>query len=359
MHSTTAFFLIPLFLAPLAGAQSIQYVESRKVWLLTTRESSYAMGVAGDGLLEHLYWGPPLWRADDLPVAPEPRGLSSFDPSEMMANEEYPAFGGPRYLEPALKITRDDGDRDVVLHYVSQQIRGNDLDIELKDIHDDILVTLHYHIYPDNGILRRNATIRNGTGRPLTVESAQSAAWSLPPGDGYNLSYLSGRWAAETQLHREPIEPGMKVLESRKGNTSHNLNPWFAIDAGNATEENGPVWFGALGWSGNWRITVEQTPYRQVRVTGGMNSFDFSYPLKPGESLETPEFYAGYSSKRIRRRLPAAAPLRTRADSSRRPFAAGCGRCSTTRGKPPNSTSPKRARNSSPTRRRNWVWSCL
>jgi alpha-galactosidase len=32
-----------------------------------------------------------------------------------------------------------------------------------------------------------------------------------------------------------------------------------------------------------------------VRVTGGFNTFDFAYPLKTGESLETPEFYAGFS----------------------------------------------------------------
>jgi alpha-galactosidase len=36
-----------------------------------------------------------------------------------------------------------------------------------------------------------------------------------------------------------------------------------------------------------------RTTERQVRVTGGYNTFDFSYPLKPGESLETPAFYAG------------------------------------------------------------------
>jgi alpha-galactosidase len=73
------------------------------------------------------------------------------------------------------------------------------------------------------------------------------------------------------------------------------MNPWFAIDEGHADEEHGRVWFGALAWSGNWRITVEQTPYKQVRVTGGFNTFDFAWPLKPGESLETPDFYAGYS----------------------------------------------------------------
>src|SRR6185437_15478618 len=128
-----------------------------------------------------------------------------------------------------------------------------------------------------------------------TVESAESATWYMPPGDGYRLSYLSGRWAAETQLNREPIHEGMKVLESRLGHTGHNLNRWFAIDPGNAGEEHGRVWFGGLAWSGNWRISVEQTPYRQVRVTGGFNTFDFAYPLNPGESLQTPEFYGGYS----------------------------------------------------------------
>ena len=87
----------------------------------------------------------------------------------------------------------------------------------------------------------------------------------------------------------------MKVIESREGHTSHNFNPWFAVDDGSATEQHGRVWFGAIAWSGNWRISVEQTPYRQVRVVGGLNTFDFSYPLKPGESFNTPEFYGGFS----------------------------------------------------------------
>ena len=65
----------------------------------------------------------------------------------------------------------------------------------------------------------------------MVVESAQSGVWYVPAGEGYRLSYLTGRWAGETQLHREPIQPGKKVLESRRGNTSHQANPWFAIDA--------------------------------------------------------------------------------------------------------------------------------
>src|SRR5262249_60329841 len=106
---------------------------------------------------------------------------------------------------------------------------------------------------------------------------------------------LRGRRARHAHLPRDPTHEGTKGVESRKEHTSHNFNPWFAVDAGDAAEESGRVWFGALAWSGNWRISVEQTAYRQVRVTGGLNPFDFAYPLSPGESLDTPVFYAGYS----------------------------------------------------------------
>lgn len=285
---------LALLLASTAWSQ-IQYDAARKQFLLQTATSSYAMGVDANGRLRHLYWGAPLWRLEDLPQPAARRDISSFDPKEMLENEEYPGWGGPRYYEPALKITRDDGNRDLVLTYVSHTSSENDLDVVLKDIRDDIQVILHYRVYPGHGILRRSATITNRTTHVLTIESAQSAVFHLPPGDGYRLTYLTGRWAAETQVRREPIDEGMKITESRKGHTSHYYNPWFAIDDGSASEEHGQVWYGALAWSGNWRITVEKTAYKQVRVIGGYNSFDFSYPLKPGEKLDTPEFYAGFS----------------------------------------------------------------
>ena len=102
MRCLFAFLLIPLVLP----GQSIQYSDARKVWLLTTSHSSYAMGVAADGALRNLYWGAPLWRLDDLNAPTPRRDISSFDPRQMLENEEYPGWGGPRYYEPALKISR-------------------------------------------------------------------------------------------------------------------------------------------------------------------------------------------------------------------------------------------------------------
>ena len=295
MRSAALTIPLGLLLSSLAASQTIRFEANRKIWLITTAHSSYAMGVAPDGQLQHLYWGAPLWRMEDLPSAAVKRDISSFDPHQMIENEEYPGWGGPRYYEPALKIKRADGDRDLVLHYVDEHVENDELTIGLKDIRDDITVKLHYRVYPKTGVISRWSEIRNRTKQRVTIDSAQSGTWYLPKGDGYRLSYLSGRWAAETQLNREPIEEGMKVLESRLGHTGHNLNPWFAIDTGSASETDGKVWFGALAWSGNWRITVEQTPYKQVRVTGGYNTFDFTWVLKPGQSLQTPAFYGGYS----------------------------------------------------------------
>src|SRR6201997_2570026 len=158
-----ALCLLAVAFSKMSFSQAITYSSAKKIWLITTPSTSYAMGVSSDGQLQHLYWGGPLWRIEDLPAAKTERDISSFDPHQMLENEEYPGWGGARYYEPALKIARDDGDRDLVLRYVSHRIQGNDLDITLKDVSDPIEVMLHYRVYPDYGILSRNATIRNAT----------------------------------------------------------------------------------------------------------------------------------------------------------------------------------------------------
>ncbi len=54
--------------ASMMSAQ-IQFDAGRKIWLISTPHSSYAMGVGPSGELQHLYWGGPLWRMEDLAPA--------------------------------------------------------------------------------------------------------------------------------------------------------------------------------------------------------------------------------------------------------------------------------------------------
>jgi alpha-galactosidase len=293
-----AFSCSALIVARAADAAPVRYLAEKKIWILETEGTSYVLGINERGELQQVYWGATLLRDDDLTAARMDPEHASFDSPETMTNLEYPAWGGRQYLEPCLKVTRADGDRDVVLKYTSYEIHGENLEIFLKDIQDDVCVKLEYRVYPHDDIIRKQTEIQNRTRQTLALESAQSGVWAMPQGAGYRLSYLAGRWAGETQLTRVPVHQGKIVLESRRGNTSHQLNPWFALDEhGTADEEHGRVWFGAIGWSGNWKMVIEETPAQQVRVVAGYNDFDFSYPLKPGEALTTPPFYGGFSGR--------------------------------------------------------------
>jgi alpha-galactosidase len=96
-----------------------------------------------------------------------------------------------------------------------------------------------------------------------------------------------------TSRPSNPEKRFSKVVADQRGAQN---SPWFAIDRnGSNDQDSGDVWFGALGWSGSWQISVEQDQIQQIRVTGGPNSFDFGYRLAAGENLQTPFFYAGYS----------------------------------------------------------------
>ena len=278
-----------------SSSANTDYDADSKVFRLDGGNVSYVFGVNSRGELQQLYWGGRLGASDHIPAATPMREWASFDSSYTNTPQEYAGWGSGLFVEPALKVTFADGNRDLVLHYDSHEKTQDGLDVVLKDIKRSFFVTLHYSIDPESGILARSATILNRGAADVTIEQAAAAAWALPPAH-YTLNYLTGRWAGEWTLTQETLHPGARVLESRRGSTGHQTNPWFAIQAGAPSEDNGEVWFGALAWSGSWRITVEQDQLDSIRVTGGFNPFDFGYVLHAGQSLETPVFYGGYSA---------------------------------------------------------------
>jgi alpha-galactosidase len=298
--------LFPLFACLALGLPGgVCFAQSGQVFRLDGGDSTYAFGVNEREEVQAIYWGGRLG-AHDAMVAPHSMPeVASFDSPYTTTPQEYASWGAGLFTEAALKVTFADGNRDLALHFVSEKAAGaGTLEILLKDISREIYVTLRYSIDAESGILARSAVIENREKQPVVIEQAAAAQWTLPAAR-YTLSYLTGRWAGEWTLNQEPIQGGERVIESRRGTTGHQANPWFAISRDDshksvgpfeAGEEHGEVWFGAFAWSGSWRITVEKTQLDAVRVTGGFNPFDFGYELKPGEHLETPVFYGGYSS---------------------------------------------------------------
>jgi alpha-galactosidase len=247
--------------AAAANAQApntTSHAGSQPVFRLDGGNTTYAFGVNERGELQQIYWGGRLGEHDVIDPAKSEDILSGFDSSYSNTPQEYAGWGAELYLEPALKVTFADGNRDLVLHYASSSKHDeNSIDVVVKDISRAVTVTLHYDMDPESGIVARSAIIENHEPKPIIIEQAAAAAFSLPAAH-YKLSYLSGRWAGEWTLNEEAIHQGQRVLESRRGSTGVQLNPWFAIGKGNAGEGHGETWFGALAWSGSWRITVEQ-----------------------------------------------------------------------------------------------------
>lgn len=280
----------------------IVYSEEKRVWVLNTRQMSYAIGASKDGALLNLFWGAKLEDPKHYP-SPEIAAPFPFESSIGLSKEEYRAWGGIRYAEPCLKVEFHDGVRDCLLEFKSY-VQGSNgetphLILNLQDPFYPLPVNLHYEIFHEYDIIRRWAEIVNGGADPVKLEQVLSAVPYPPKGRDWRFTYLAGKWGGETRVEQEVLRPGKKIIESRRGNTSHQANPFFMLGDGATDELKGEVWFGCLAWSGNWKIVAEQTPYDQLQIAGGINDFDFSWNLASGEKFTTPKFLYGYSNSGV------------------------------------------------------------
>ncbi|WP_371802973.1 alpha-galactosidase [Candidatus Lokiarchaeum ossiferum] len=273
-------------------------------WVLHTQKTTYAFGLGVDEMLTHLYWGPRLSFSSDIPE-PLRTFHASFNNMQDMANLEYPSQSGMAYHEVCLKARLHDGGRDVILNFDSYSIGDVEIREEkcpkltmiLKDPHYSLTVHLHYIVYEKYDLIERYSEIINTGSELIQLDQAFSAAFYVPEGFPYRLTTISGGWAAEYTLNQEMLVPGKKVIESRRGATSHNSHPWFALDRGNSQESSGDVWFGVLKWSGNWKMSFEHTPRNQIRILVGLNNYDFTWGLLPKNPLITPSVILGITSQ--------------------------------------------------------------
>lgn len=288
--------LVGVGLCALPGSAFAQarYDADTRIFRLDGGAVTYAFKVNGTGILQSVYWGKRL--PDNAPLAaPELSGLSGFDVATNVVPQEFAGQGGGLYAEPALKVTYPDGNRDLVLYYRSHRIEKDAISVMLSDLDRPLFVTLTYRIDPATGVVARSALIENRGDGDVRLDQVAAAGLTLPVAYDYRLHYSTGRWAAEWTLQERPLRAGATVLESRRGSTGSENNPWFQITRANTTEESGPAWIGALGWSGSWRMSFDQDVTGRVRIVGGFNPFDFAYRLRPGARLETPTFYVGFS----------------------------------------------------------------
>jgi len=318
----------------------IDFNPTTRTFNLVLATSYYAFQVDPAGRVVHLGWGPrPANAAQDDLITGEvayrtyevqASFITQFRPDEILTFGDVTSYGYTLKASfPSLPATLQAGEarhlpiRDLRLRYVDHEVvtdpssgtgRGaqpglapthglpvkepgprETLRVRLKDPVQDFFVTLCYRLTPEHDVIERWCELHNAGQDTVSFEVCYFASLHLPSGTN-ELTYVSGSWAREFTTHRERLAPGTHLIESRNLQTGHVTNPIFLVNRpGQAWEETGTVYFGALAYSGSWQIAVEQLPTWDVRVHAGYHPFDFQLDLAPGETHVTPPLVCGVS----------------------------------------------------------------
>ncbi len=301
----------------------ITFNKEQQVFHLCNNQISYLIEVEEHGYLAHLYFGKKInhysghyqYVRDMRSFGPYPEAADHDTFSLDTVMLEYPGYGFGDFREPAYNFKLKDGSRITDFRYDSFEIvqgkcaieglphlytnqatEAETLIITLKDDVAQLRLKLNYTIYQDYATVVRSTTLINDSAE--TVEINQLASQSLDfPNRSFELIHLNGAWGRERQLTREKIEIGTKVLDSKRGSSSHHQNPFVTLVEPTTTEFQGEAYGFCLVYSGNHQTVIEKDNYSQTRVVMGMNPFNFAWQLPAGESFHSPEVVNVYSNQ--------------------------------------------------------------
>ena len=303
---------------------NIFYNEKDKAFKLRANNTDYMMKVCEEGYLAHIYYGNKvpdedltyLLRLDESPFTPatNDRDRASFMDTLPF---EYPCFGLGDYRESAFKIMDANGMSTCDLRYVSHKmyegkpkLEGlpatfateesgcSTLEITMYDKYDDIEVVLIYTAFDKLDVITRSAVITNKGEKPFKITRALSACVDFDT-DKMDMITLNGSWARERAVERCRLHHAKQLVDSCKGESSHQNNPFVALCDNNADEDKGEVFGFNFVYSGNFYAQAEVTQHKKTRFLMGINPLDFEWQLEKGESFTCPEVVMVHSDEGI------------------------------------------------------------
>jgi alpha-galactosidase len=299
---------------------SIDYHKEKQVFHLKTKDTSYVFEVVKYGYLAHRYWGKAIrnYQASS-PLVYMKRG---FSPNPIQGDrnfsldtlpQEYPVYGNTDFRTPAYQIQLQNGTTISDLRYHSHrigkgkpQLEGlpmtyaenesevDTLEIQLIDELLQLTVYLTYSVFETYNAITRSVRFVNNGGENISILRAASLNVDFADSD-YELVHLSGSWANERNVMKRKLVMGNQSVDSKRGASSHQHNPFIALQRVGANEDHGDVYGFNLVYSGNFLANVEVDPFQTTRVSIGLNPFDFTWLLQPGEAFQTPEAVMVYS----------------------------------------------------------------
>lgn len=293
----------------------IYYDDNRKVFHLQSEKSSYIIEMIKGVIPAHVYWGPKLaGREFQHPLNLVER--CSFSPTYLQEDKnisldtlpsEFPSYGNGDFREPALEVHLVDGTtvtdfryksytinkgkpalKGLPATYVESDEEAETLEIILQDDKTGLIAALSYTVFNDQDVITRSVRIENLGKDNLVLKRVLSANVDFHDSD-YDMLQLSGTWTRERHIYKRPLVPGIQRIDSKRGSSSHQQNPFMALLAKDATEDHGEVYGFSLVYSGSFLAQAEVDQYGISRVGIGIQPFNFQWLLEPGESFQAPE----------------------------------------------------------------------
>lgn len=306
---------------------SILFCERTRTFHLFNNEISYIMTVLPNEQMGQLYFGKRIHHKEDFSYLLETgyRPMTSYvfegDRSFSLEHvrQEYGVYGTTDYRHPAVEILQENGSRLSDFRYQSHTItagkpelaglpatyteedgEAETLTLVLKDPVTEITLQLFYTIFVGGGILARSAKLTNQGSKDVHLLTAMSLCMDLPDCD-YEWLQFSGAWARERHLKVRRLEQGIQAVDSRRGNSSHEHNPFIVLKRPDTNESQGEAIGFSLIYSGNFLAQAEVDTHDMTRVMLGIHPDSFDWKLEPGEEFQTPEAVMVYSDAGLNR----------------------------------------------------------
>ena len=298
-------------------------VIDNKYFYLHNGAVAYLFGLLPNHQLEHLYYGEDLGELSKndleyMSLHPNKasgtvkfsKKIKNFTLADRM--QEFPTYGTSDFREGAVSIENEGAYLYPDFKYDHFEITtgkkrnldfptsyGNDsenLIVSLIDTDHQLELQLSYSIFENWSAIVRKATIINHGKQEVKLTNLQSTVLDLP-NDSYDFLQLSGAWTKERHITTRPLTQGITKIESLRGASSHQENPFIALVDKNVTNDSGNIYASNLIYSGNFISQVEVDEWGQSRLMTGINPATFKWKLAPNQDFSTPEAVLFYSKQ--------------------------------------------------------------
>lgn len=266
----------------------------------------------GNRTLKEVYFGAALPDEAAKFAQEETKPRVSFDGTHQLDAPLLPTRGRGDFRPAMVSIRESNGSQCPVLRLDGWEIvqgkpdipglpatyveAGDDAHTLILTFLDDASgakVTLYQTVFASFHALTSHMKVENRGTQPLTLEKMASIAFHQRR--QMDILHLYGAWGKERHVERIKPLHGTYSLESARGASGHQHNPFLALMAPDATEFHGLVLGVSLVYSGSFLMEVDGDTMDCTRVTAGIHPC--AWTLQPGETFFTPEAVAVVSAK--------------------------------------------------------------